>query len=259
MNQPSSTSVVDAPPAGSLPVGKPLPIAPPAADRLSNTPTEGRSADSPQYSVRSADSAQSAEEARRKEWERASRVAIRHRLPLEVLSPLSEAVRTAPAFNETLVKELDERFCLRRNYHISPSGLRAFLFRIRQPRGSVTRTKLAGIRRRQDSVATILEETFGEKGKKNPLLWEKQAFLSLVGLVFERLSTNEKEVSTEELVTLSKMLAEQRRAEAQSRDSAEPQTGPVAVGAGGELPSDFGEAVKQIYGTNFHAPRENVE
>jgi hypothetical protein len=70
------------------------------------------------------------------------------------------------------------------------------------------------------------------------------------------LEANEKEVSTEELVTLSKMLAEQRRAEAQSHDSAESPTGPEAVGAKGDLPEVMGDAVKQVYGTNFQGIRQ---
>ena len=188
MNRPSSTSthVVDAPPASSLPVGKPLPIANfpacggPIAER------KQRNAKMPK---------------RRKRTSRAAE----------------------PETNEGWKERVQAH------------------------------------RKRQGSVATILNRTFGRFAKSNPDLWERRAYLMLVGVMYQWLAANEKEVSTEELVALSKMLAEQRRAEAQSRDNAEPQTGPESVGAEGELPEDFGQAVKQIYGTNFHTPRENVE
>ena len=113
-------------------------------------------------------------------------------------------------------------------------------------------------RRRQESVAKILNRTFGQFAQSHPDLWGRRAFLMLVGVMYQWLEANEKEVSTEELVALSKMLAEQRRAEAQSaRDSNEEEA--LAVKGEGELPENFGEAVKQIYGTNFQAPRENGE
>ena len=114
--------------------------------------------------------------------------------------------------------------------------------------------KVEEYRKRQASVAKILNRTFGRFAKTNPDLWERRAYLMLVGLLYERLATNEKEVSTDELVALSKALAEQRRAEAQSRDSGGQETEPVESRPDGELPDDFGQVVKQIYGTNFQAP-----
>jgi hypothetical protein len=112
--------------------------------------------------------------------------------------------------------------------------------------------KVRAHRCRQASVAKILNRTFGRFAKSNPELWERRAYLMLVGLMYERLAVNEQDISTDELTALSKALAEQRRAEAQLRGSSEKEA--QAVGAGGELPEDFGEVVKQIYGTNFHAP-----
>lgn len=112
--------------------------------------------------------------------------------------------------------------------------------------------KVQAHRKRQASVAKILNRTFGRFAKSNPDLWERRAYLMMVGLMYQWLATNEKEVSTEELVSLSKVLAEQRRAEARSRGSGEKET--ETVGPGGELPEDIGEAVKQVYGTNFQAP-----
>jgi len=119
--------------------------------------------------------------------------------------------------------------------------------------------KVRAHRCRQASVASILNRTFGRFAKSNPELWERRAYLMLVGLMYERLAVNEREISTDELTALSKALAEQRRAEAQARDGGGPQTGQPVGTHDGELPSDFGEVVKQIYGTNFHAPMGNAE
>jgi len=126
------------------------------------------------------------------------------------------------------------------------------------PKNDGWEEKVQELRRRQEPVAAILDRTFGRFAKSRPDLWERRAFLMLVGVLYQWLEANEKEVSTEELVTLSRMLAEQRRAEAQSsRESNEEEA--RAAKAEGELPENFGEALKQVYGTNFHAPREDVE
>ena len=47
--------------------------------------------------------------------------------------------------------------------------------------------KTAEFRRRQVSVAAILDETFGELAKCDPDLWERRAYLMLIGLVYEKL------------------------------------------------------------------------
>jgi hypothetical protein len=113
--------------------------------------------------------------------------------------------------------------------------------------------KVRAHRCRQASVASILNRTFGRFAKSNPELWERRAYLMLVGLMYERLAVNEKEISTDELTALSKALAEQRRAEAQARDRRGVETD-QAENRDGELPQDFAEIVRQVYGTNFHAP-----
>jgi len=113
--------------------------------------------------------------------------------------------------------------------------------------------KVRAHRCRQASVASILNRTFGRFAKSNPELWERRAYLMLVGLMYERLAVNEKEISTDELTALSKALAEQRRAEAQARDGRGAETD-QAENRDGELPQDFAEVVRQVYGTNFQPP-----
>jgi hypothetical protein len=81
----------------------------------------------------------------------------------------------------------------------------------------------------------------------------------LVGLLYERLATNEEELSTDELVALSKALAENRRAEARLRDNHRPQEAARDVtAADGELPSRFADVVRQVYGTNFQSPTDGA-
>ena len=110
-------------------------------------------------------------------------------------------------------------------------------------------------RRRQASVAAVLDQTFGRLAKSSPELWERRAYLMLVGLVYERLATNENEIPSEELIALAKVLAENRRAEARVlenyrlKDATASESPPT-----GELPDHFAELVRQVYGTNFQNP-----
>ena len=77
----------------------------------------------------------------------------------------------------------------------------------------------------------------------------------LLGLVYERLATNEDELSTDDLGALSKTLAEHRRIDARVN------TADRAAGAEenaeqgeGQLPDHFADVVRQVYGTNFQNP-----
>ncbi|MEK6799417.1 MAG: hypothetical protein AABZ12_10660 [Planctomycetota bacterium] len=112
--------------------------------------------------------------------------------------------------------------------------------------------KLEAHRERQAMVAKILDATFGQWASIHPDLWERRAYLMLVGMVYERLATSEAELSTSELVALAKALAENRRvearAEAKTRDDAENETPAEPA----ELPSGFGQVVRNVYGANWH-------
>ena len=96
---------------------------------------------------------------------------------------------------------------------------------------------------------------FGQFAESSPELWDRRAYLMLVGLVYERLATNEAELSTADLVALSKVLAENRRAEAQSRKQTVADDGSQdSASPSDELPEHFAETVRQVYGTNFQMP-----
>lgn len=128
--------------------------------------------------------------------------------------------------------------------------------------GRRSATKTADFRRRQVSVAAILDETFGELAKCDPDLWERRAYLMLIGLVYEKLATcEEEELATDELIALAKALAENRRANAKPT-SARPADAKTGSADGrklddtddnhapptGELPQRFAHAVRQVYG-----------
>jgi len=115
-------------------------------------------------------------------------------------------------------------------------------------------------RRRQDTVAAILDATFGKWAKTNPELWERRAYLLLVGLVYERLATDDA-LSTDELIKLAKALAENRRVEARTGkdriegDTSEPDE---PADSNGQLPPRLAEAVRQVYGANLHNTESDV-
>jgi hypothetical protein len=112
--------------------------------------------------------------------------------------------------------------------------------------------KLQTHRERQVSVAKILDATFGPLAECNTGLWDRRAYLMFVGMVYERLAYGEKEIATDELAALAKILAECRRA-AGSREGGErnKDSGEEEAPRSGQLPEQFASAVRQVYGTNF--------
>ncbi len=116
--------------------------------------------------------------------------------------------------------------------------------------------RLRAHRTRQASVASILDTAFGRLADCSPELWERRAYLMLVGMVYERLGAGEQEIPTDELVALAKVLAENRRVEVRSR-AGDQLGGAVETGAGndGRLPKRFGDIVRQVYGISFQTPQ----
>jgi len=122
--------------------------------------------------------------------------------------------------------------------------------------------KAEEFRHRQESVAAILESAFGPLGKSNPDLWERRAYLLIVGMLYEKLATNEQEIETEELVSLSKTLADHRRVEHRVREGpATPdetddagESGESGADLSGPLPEKINEMVRRVYGANLDAP-----
>jgi hypothetical protein len=202
--------------------------------------------------------ATSADGAGTRDWARCKRRNVARRLPAEVKRAVESAVREAPSLSEATIAGIDERFELCRRYAISRCGLARFLRRLRDPDVPSAR-KVAAQHRRQESNAVLLNETLGPFAKSHPELWDQRAYLMLIGILYERLATNEKEISTDELVALSRMLVENRRVEARLRDGRTDAASPETCGSG-ELPEQFEDIVRRVYGTNFRDPGEgNVE
>ena len=121
--------------------------------------------------------------------------------------------------------------------------------------GETWKGKIRDHHRRQASVAAILDQTLGHFAKSDPGLWERRAYLMLMGLVYERLATNEEEISTDDLVTLAKVLAENRRAEARAQGNHRLSETPESLRSStGKLPDHLADVVRQVYGTNLQRP-----
>jgi hypothetical protein len=123
------------------------------------------------------------------------------------------------------------------------------------PEDSAWTDKLESHRARQASVSSILDATFGRLAQCSPDLWGYRAYLLLVGMVYERLALNENEISTDELVALAKVIAENRRLEVRLREM-EGDSKPSAPcpKTGERLPDSLNDAVRQVYGTNLQDP-----
>jgi hypothetical protein len=199
---------------------------------------------------------------------KSTRAPVEKLVPADILAALDEIARCREAISAKLLRDLDRRFALSAEYGVSGRRLRTFLERRRrqeaarkdltageEPATEGWSEKLRAHRRRQASVASILDATFGHLGDCDPALWERRAYLMLVGLVYERLATNEEELATEELVSLAKVLAEHRRIDARAGvgDSRDVSSAPGKSGEG-ELPAHFADLVRQVYGTNFQVP-----
>ncbi len=215
------------------------------------------------------------------------RVSVDEILPPTLIEEIQGFVHAAPAVTAKLVKELDDRFDIEDRFGVSRRRLRNYVQTLHdksapsprggaQPKSSAQRNgsidnvpvpdeskpvggaRLRAHRLRQASIASILDATFGSLADCSPELWDRRAYLMLVGMVYDRLALAEDELPSEELIALAKVLAEARRAEVRARehersnesqDSAPPPTGP--------LPENFADIVRQVYGTNFHAPSES--
>jgi hypothetical protein len=198
---------------------------------------------------------------------------VEYLLPDSVAAQLQCAAASAPTVTAELAAEMDRRFAIAERYGVSRRRLRNYLEHVRRANSAepsthanpdacarheddAWRRKANVHHRRQASVAAILDQTFGQLANCNPELWDRRAYLMLVGLVYERLATNEDEISNDELVTLAKILAENRRAEARLNGKPHPPGDESTVPATRRLPDCFADVVRQVYGTSFQPPGE---
>lgn len=196
-----------------------------------------------------------------------AKMPVERLLPPAVIAELKGIVHKTPEITAKLAEEVDSRLGIARQYSLSRRRLLNYLRRLprdkepaKNQEDSVDRPapaadwpdKLLHHRKRQVSVGSILDAVFGPLGKCAPELWERRTYLMLVGLVYERLATSEVELPTKELVSLAKVLAENRRVETRVREADEKtETEDAPTADPGALPPRFGEIVRQLYGTNF--------
>lgn len=169
-----------------------------------------------------------------------ARTSVSIRVKISLIGPSA----CAASVTTEMAKTLDEEFGLREKYGVE----QPWHFLVREREAAVEDqfiSNLKGVRRRQRRAGKILRKTMGKEVESDRRLWEDSAYLNLVEKIYVRLMEDKSGLPTEELTALSKAMAEHRRVSAREPGA----TGPEAVK--GELPEDFGEAVKQIYGTNF--------
>lgn len=205
-------------------------------------------------------------------------------LPPNVQDTIAKAVSEAGRVTPKLTSRLDRQLAIERTYGVSRRRLANYLRRLAD--GSMRRPasprpharnserqapaaptsgskdaggasgevdeKLVGHRERQATMSSILENMFGPLASSNPELWDRRAYLMLVGLVYEQLATDDVAFQTEELARLAKVLSEARRAEDRPRERGSREHGRSdATAQAGKLPERFTDIVRQVYGTNL--------
>ncbi len=112
-------------------------------------------------------------------------------------------------------------------------------------------------RRRMRSIGRLLREAFGEDREHDPAVVTRDAYRVVVSRIIEALANAKPEISTEELIALSKAVAEQRRLDIARLEIERkyPQEVPPndtdSPGPSRPLPKAFGRVVRDIYGTNL--------
>jgi hypothetical protein len=110
--------------------------------------------------------------------------------------------------------------------------------------------ELMDFRRRLWLIGRFVNTTFGRFAKYDPTIWRQGAFMMLVSKVVDVLS-NQKEVSVEDLVKLSKVLSEANRLNAKPRGST--KNGKSKNDPAGQTLSeaDLGPIIRELYGINM--------
>lgn len=197
-----------------------------------------------------------------------SRTPVERLLPPTVVSELRSAARSMGKITPQVVDQLNTRFEITERFGVTRARLRNFLAKVLTERdqeaprergaGAAWASRVRDHRRRQASIASILDSTFGRLAECSPDLWERRAYLLLVGLTYERLAADEGTLATEELVTLANVLAKLRvgagggHTNGKARSS--PRGGSRGDGGTGRLPKRFAEVVREVYGADFQTP-----
>jgi hypothetical protein len=113
--------------------------------------------------------------------------------------------------------------------------------------------QIRAFRKRLKELIAFLDKAFGPLTEKNSHLWERRAYLLVVGLLHDRLTTSEAGLTTEELTALTKVLAEGRHIRDAGRADTETTTPPRKPGIGRRrdpIPDPMARAVREVYGVS---------
>ncbi len=130
---------------------------------------------------------------------------------------------------------------------------RKFLRRARKKALAAHRALLQEWHQRQHRIAGLLAAAIARLSEKDPHVLEKRAYLTLAGAVYEQLMAGKSGLRNEDLVALSKALAEHRRVSLRE---------PVPDGtACAEKTQDreeswekLADGVREVYGVNWQPP-----
>jgi hypothetical protein len=120
-------------------------------------------------------------------------------------------------------------------------------------------------RKRMHYVGLIIRELIGAHRSADPALFTRHAYLIVMSRIIEALSDEKNNLSTTELASLSKVLAEQRRLDISQmeieRRFPKVDSDPNARDGSDarSLPEDFDHIVEQIYGTNLDGSNQSGE
>lgn len=130
----------------------------------------------------------------------------------------------------------------------------------RRPKPSKPNDAAAGdFRQRLGCAGQMVRDAFG-LDHPDPALVNRDSYLIVVSRIIQAITDGAKELSTADLTSLSKALAEQRRLEISrmevERRFPETVSSPDTLDADTPkpLPKGFGRMVEQIYGTNLDKP-----
>ena len=195
-------------------------------------------------------------------------------LPPSIVAELRKIASSDRPITSAVAGELEARHALHARHGVTPRRLLNCLKRWRRqetvaasrlpedgaPESAPSNQRLREFRQRQASIASILESCFGDAANCKPELWERRAYLMVIGLVYERLAACEDDLPTGELATLAKVLVDARRALGERSKEADKVVQPTeATQPPGELPEPFCEAVRRVYGTNLGSPAETEQ
>lgn len=186
-----------------------------------------------------------------------------------VLAEANEAILAEPDPTGEAVARIHESFNLESAHNVTLRQFRGYVAKFLKQRSAPagianeypgehdpeTEAFRARMRRRGDVLAAMAQAL----ADYDPVQWGRGVYFTMLGRVFDALEGRDVGIPIDVLNTLSKIITEQRRAEAQATKAQLPVAGAgesadaESPGAGRALPENFGEIVRRIYGTNFQA------